>query len=42
MLEPLLGSTNAERELIFLLAREEGSTCEAVHFQLQPPLSLSG
>ena len=32
MLEPLLGSTNAERVLIFLLAREEGYASEMANF----------
>jgi hypothetical protein len=32
MLEPLLGSTNAERVLIFLLARKEGYSREIVRF----------
>jgi predicted ArsR family transcriptional regulator len=32
MLEPLLGSTNAERVLLFLLAREEGYASEMAAF----------
>ena len=32
MLEPLLGSTNAERALIFLLTREEGYASEIANF----------
>ena len=32
MLEPLLGSTNAERVLIFLVAREEGYASEIAKF----------
>ena len=32
MLEPLLGSTNAERVLIFILAREEGYASEMAAF----------
>ena len=32
MLEPLLGSTNAERCLIFILAREQGYASEIARF----------
>ena len=32
MLEPLLGSTNAERVLLFLLARSEGYASEIARF----------
>jgi predicted transcriptional regulator len=32
MLEPLLGSTNAERVLLFMLAREEGYASEIAKF----------
>jgi len=32
MLEPLLGSTNAERCLLFILAREEGYASEIARF----------
>lgn len=32
MLEPILGSTNAERVLVFLLAREEGYAREMARF----------
>lgn len=32
MLEPLLGSTNAERSLLFLLAREQGYGSEIARF----------
>lgn len=32
MLEPLLGSTNAERVLIFILARDEGYASEIAGF----------
>jgi hypothetical protein len=32
MLEPLLGSTNAERVLIFILARNEGYAREIARF----------
>jgi hypothetical protein len=32
MLEPLLGSTNAERCLVFILAREEGYASEIAKF----------
>jgi len=32
MLEPLLGSTNAERSLLFLLTREQGYASEIAHF----------
>ncbi len=32
MLEPLLGSTNAERVLLFLLARDEGYASEMARF----------
>jgi len=32
MLEPLLGSTNAERVLLFLLARDEGYASEMAAF----------
>jgi predicted transcriptional regulator len=32
MLEPLLGSTNAERVLLFLLARDEGYASEIAAF----------
>lgn len=32
MLEPLLGSTNSERSLLFILAREEGYASEIAGF----------
>lgn len=32
MLEPLLGSTNAERVLLFVLAREEGYASEIANY----------
>jgi hypothetical protein len=40
MLEPLLGSTNAERVLIFLLARKEGYTREIARFFSSDPDSI--
>lgn len=32
MLEPLLGSTNAERALLYLLVREQGYASEIAHY----------
>ena len=40
MLEPLLGSVNAERVLVFLLARDEGYTREIARFFGADPDSI--
>jgi len=40
MLEPLLGSTNAERVLLFILARDQGYTREIARFFGADPDSI--